>query len=601
MRARWRHRLRKNFEPGKDQCLSKRDKSFAGRIDVKAVDICSVINDREEFYTTSSCAGRCFLYQGHGIKSSHFLDSGNKFERFRISHDLVTDESRYFDLSTIETDPTGGGDPVRSIGQFEHGEKVRSLQAANESETGAELPSTTINDGDKSKDDNDNNGGAIWLRFEPFILHVCCRSLAAASALMAAARPSFKNVGLTTWKEQKYLVAVWGDEGLDMPITTPEGAFLFEHHRHWLKEMINERHQRNWSKIDRFVESVRALSETPLDDDDNDDINYIRVSEGNRIIGNGDSDLPQDGDENMRAGMKKKTKIPRSYDTVGDIALVYALPEGVTTAEEKEAVGRAILDKNKAIKVCVLRSSTLSGSERAPGEMEVIAGAHRDPLVTTHSEYGIRCVVDLNSTFFSPRMGHERLRICQQVARGERVLVLFAGVGMEALQIAARSEASKILAVELNPVAVKCARNSQRMLARNKAIKCIGAAERLEFIESDVKDVLSTLEPGSFDRVLAPRPKEGKTDGDLGDGNGGREFLEATIPVMKDRGEIHWYDFVPDHEFPQCERTVALLRSVCQQHGKDMEVIHTANAGSVAKRQLRVCIDFRVLPTVSKS
>ena len=35
-------------------------------------------------------------------------------------------------------------------------------------------------------------GRFLFLRFEPFILHVACRSLEAAAALMNAARPSFK-------------------------------------------------------------------------------------------------------------------------------------------------------------------------------------------------------------------------------------------------------------------------------------------------------------------------------------------------------------------------------------------------------------------------
>ena len=43
---------------------------------------------------------------------------------------------------------------------------------------------------------------------------------------MAAARPTFKNVGLTTWKENKYLVAIWGDEGLDMPLCLPNHRSL---------------------------------------------------------------------------------------------------------------------------------------------------------------------------------------------------------------------------------------------------------------------------------------------------------------------------------------------------------------------------------------
>ena len=137
--------------------------------------------------------------------------------------------------------------------------------------------------------------------------------------------------------------------------------------------------------------------------------------------------------------------------------------------------------------------------------------------MTSHYEYGVKCVVDLQQTFFSPRMAPERMRLCQSVARGERVLVVFAGVGMEALQIVSRTEAHKVLTIERNAVAVECLRRAQRMLERNKTVKCPdggkGAAERLSIREGDAMEILPTLENSSFDRIIAPRPKEGSLDG----------------------------------------------------------------------------------------
>ena len=114
---------------------------------------------------------------------------------------------------------------------------------------------------------------------------------------MAAARPSFKNVGLTTWKESKYLVAIWGDEGLDMPLSLPSGHPLYDGHEEWLKRLVNDRHTRNWSKIDRFVEAVRAMP--PMEDDIEETLN-------------GSDDV----------------SIPKSFDVIGDIALLHNMPEG---------------------------------------------------------------------------------------------------------------------------------------------------------------------------------------------------------------------------------------------------------------------------------
>ena len=206
---------------------------------------------------------------------------------------------------------------------------------------------------------------------------------------------------------------------------------------------------------------------------------------------------------------------------------------------------------------------------------------------------------DLQNTFFSPRMAPERLRLSQQVARGERVLVVFAGVGMEALQIAARTEAKEVIAIEKNDVAAECLRRGKRALGRNKTATCPGggkgAAARLSILEGDALELLPTLETSSFDRIVAPRPKEGHSDGDLGTGDAGKEFLTAMLPLLKMKGEVHWYDFAADHELPCCNRTRETAEIVCQVLGLEMEVLHVAKVGSIAKRQFRVCMDFRIV------
>jgi tRNA G37 N-methylase Trm5 len=110
---------------------------------------------------------------------------------------------------------------------------------------------------------------------------------------------------------------------------------------------------------------------------------------------------------------------------------------------------------------------------------------------------------------------------------------------MDAMQIVARTEAT-VLAVELNPVAVACAERGKQLLVRNKAVKCQGAAERLTFVQGDAIEIMNQLEHNTFDRIIAPRPKEGNMDGDLGNGDGGVKFLSVLLPLLKDQGECHW-------------------------------------------------------------
>jgi len=328
------------FQQRKLNCLSKRDKSSAGRIDPRAVQICHSINALEDYYTLSSCAGRCFLYRGKGIKNT------NDFERFRVNHDLIRDPKRYFNLQTLppiswessdanKYDLTGGGDatPTRGVGQYDNKRLLAHEEhdLGNADQTQIDGECYLINDNlnnDSRLEDCSNESREIWLRFEPFILHVCCRTLLAAQALLNVARPAFKNVGLTSWKasskqnddeKSKYVVAIWGDEGLDMPLSTPDNSNLpvYIGMEEWLAQLVNTRHERNWEKIDKFNMCVHQMQPTAGDSSDNED------------------ETP------MEAASSKL-----SFDKIGDVALMHSVPEGSSKADWER-----IMAKNKGIKV----------------------------------------------------------------------------------------------------------------------------------------------------------------------------------------------------------------------------------------------------------
>jgi tRNA G37 N-methylase Trm5 len=66
------------------------------------------------------------------------------------------------------------------------------------------------------------------------------------------------------------------------------------------------------------------------------------------------------------------------------------------------------------------------------------------------------------------------------------------------------------------------------------------------------------------------------------------------LPLLKMKGECHWYDFAADYELPDCRRTRETVEVACLSLGLNMEVIHVAKVGSIAKRQFRICMDFRI-------
>jgi tRNA G37 N-methylase Trm5 len=159
----------------------------------------------------------------------------------------------------------------------------------------------------------------------------------------------------------------------------------------------------------------------------------------------GDLALAHDSDDDTETGQESPavSKLPRHYDIIGDVALLHALPEHVVTEEDMQELGAAILTKNPRLRICALRRGRMEGDEKkAP--IQVLAGKERTPLLTTHVESGVNYVVNIGECFFSPRMGLERLRLCNSVGRKEEILVLFAGCGCEALQIAVKTEGTEI-------------------------------------------------------------------------------------------------------------------------------------------------------------
>ena len=312
-----------DFNRRKINCLSKIDKSAAGRIDYYAVEICELINSFDDFYTTSSCAGRCLLWRGVGIKGT----SKGTFERFRVNHGLIENPEEYLNINVgnqrkpfpAENRQNEGTDVSPTVNPF-HIHNVGSTNSASDSEI----------------------DGTLWLRCEPFILHVCCRTLAAAEAFVQAARVSFKNTSLQSWKKEKYMVSVWGDDGLDMPITVPgsqgkQELFPGVEQKKWIQSIVNTKHKRNWGKIEKLVNSIRVS------------LTGKHFAEDTVFVG-------ATSEDNVG-----KSNVPRHFDIIGDVALIHKLPEECKSEEDSARVAEEILKSNRKIRVVALQTSKLEG------------------------------------------------------------------------------------------------------------------------------------------------------------------------------------------------------------------------------------------------
>ena len=235
------------------------------------------------------------------------------------------------------------------------------------------------------------------------------------------------------------------------------------------------------------------------------------------------------------------------------------------------------LESNKQVNVVVKKSAIHSGQFRTRG-VEVLAGEDRKD--TTHLESGVRLYLHLEISYFSARLGSERLRIAKLVKKGERVLVMFSGSAPYPLVLAKHTQASKIVGIELNPDAHAFAVKNRE---KNKV-----SSDRVELINGDVQVEVPRLiahgeekEGGftKFDRVLMPLPKTSE------------EFLGDALPVVRPGGMIHLYAFLNEKEIDDEGKRIVNL---CEEMGFTLKLDKVVKCGQHAPYTFRVCYDLIV-------
>jgi tRNA (guanine37-N1)-methyltransferase len=206
-------------------------------------------------------------------------------------------------------------------------------------------------------------------------------------------------------------------------------------------------------------------------------------------------------------------QLTKSFDTIGDIAIIEIPP--ALEAKEK-GIGEALLKVHRNLRSVFKKLGPMEGEYRIR-RLGLIAG--EGGTGTVYKEHGVLMRLDVSKVYFSVRLSHERKRIADLVREGEKVLVLFAGVGPFALVIAKGHPEAEIVAVELNPEAVALMEENIRLNRAGNVKAVLGDAR-----EAVLKDYV-----GFADRVIMPLPKSA------------HEFLDAAFAAVKDGGIIHFY------------------------------------------------------------
>lgn len=186
-----------HFAKEKADFLKKKDKSRKGSVDDGIKGIIGAINRKNDYYTTSSCSGRIVLLE---MKSRKKNDCSWIFAK----HD-----NAYFK------------------------EIADALEKAK-------------------------NNYQIWLKQQPIILHVACRSIYAAKSLLDAARKIFKHSGIISVTDKKTTIEIIGSEHLETVIA--DGDFAID--EKYLKKLLkcaNENFVENKKKSKIFLDAMKKF------------------------------------------------------------------------------------------------------------------------------------------------------------------------------------------------------------------------------------------------------------------------------------------------------------------------------------------------------
>lgn len=258
----------------------------------------------------------------------------------------------------------------------------------------------------------------------------------------------------------------------------------------------------------------------------------------------------------------ERREVVGSFDLIGDIAVI-EVPE--TLAGKEKEIAQGIMRVHKNVKVVAKKEGPMEGAFRTR-KLKIILGEKRTE--TTHIENGVRMRLDVAKAYFSPRLSFERKRIAGLVREGEKILALFAGVGPFPLVIAREKKGCEIVAIELNPEAVRYMRKN---VALNKA-------SGVKVVEGDVAEIVPRDYADFADRVLMPLPKDAE------------HFLKSTYAGAKNRAVVHFYTFV-DIKNPFGNARAKIFA----QLGKDkVEILNERVVRPFSPALVQVCVDFRI-------
>ena len=257
---------------------------------------------------------------------------------------------------------------------------------------------------------------------------------------------------------------------------------------------------------------------------------------------------------------KLMDELPTSYDVVGAIILIKL---SKALFPYRKEIGRALLETHKNIQtVCLI--DPVSGEFRTR-KIAIIAGENQ--TLTTHIEYGLSFHVDVETTYFSPRLASERRRVAGLVKPGEIVVDMFAGVAPFSIMIARYAKPKVVYAIDKNREAIRLA---QMNVKQNRVL------DMVEVIHADTNDIEKVLSRKA-DRIIMNLPFSAY------------RFFPLALSISACMSRIHYYDIIEEENI---KARIDVLKKVATEHNFVLSEVSIRKIKTYGPREFYIGIDI---------
>jgi len=256
---------------------------------------------------------------------------------------------------------------------------------------------------------------------------------------------------------------------------------------------------------------------------------------------------------------------PKSFDIFGNIIIVKFPKE--FKVRDKKKFAKNLLNRYKSVKTVLEKTGKFKGRLRKQMTKWLAGEKTKEAL---YRENGCVFRFNIDKTYFSPRLNNERKEVAGKIKKGDKVFVMFAGVGPYPIVIAKNSSAGEVYSNEINREANKYA---QLNIELNKL------KDKVVLLPGDIKRAARKIKE-KFNVIVMPRPQ-------LKD-----NFLKEAFSLSKKNTRIFYYDFCKEDEI---DSVVEMIKGEAKKARKKIRILNVKHAGEIAPYKFRVRIDFKIV------